>query len=82
MSPWDLMWWTHKNWGSWPTLLQDYTQLSFKGLRNYRLFSIISVPGMVVEEIFLETISKHMKDKEEIRSRQHEFMNLGAWLTQ
>lgn len=33
--------------------------LSSRSAKNYRLVSLISVPGKVTEQIFLKTISKH-----------------------
>ncbi|KAK4824480.1 hypothetical protein QYF61_015878 [Mycteria americana] len=42
-------------------------------LGNCRLVSHISVPGKVMEKIFLEVISKHVKDKNVIGSCQHGF---------
>ncbi|KFP50064.1 hypothetical protein N323_05702, partial [Cathartes aura] len=33
---------------------------------NYRLFSLTSIPGNVMEQLMLETISRHMEDKKAI----------------
>jgi len=38
---------------------------------NYRLVSATSVPGMVVEQLILETFSRHTNDKSVIRSIHH-----------
>lgn len=37
-----------------------------------RLVSLTSIPGMAVEQIVLETMSKQMKVKEGIRRSQHQ----------
>lgn len=44
-------------------------------IRNYKPISLISVPGKLVEQIFLETSPKYMKDKNIIRSSQHRSVN-------
>lgn len=48
---------------------------------NYRLINLISITGMVMEHLILETISRNMKDKKIIRSSQHGFMKWKLWLT-
>lgn len=40
---------------------------------NYRSYSFTVVAGKVAEELILNTISKHNKDKEISRTRQHSF---------
>ncbi|KAK4815731.1 hypothetical protein QYF61_006769 [Mycteria americana] len=39
-------------------------------LKNYRPVSLMSTPGKVREQLILETISRHVKDKEITRSRK------------
>lgn len=44
-----------------------------KDVGNYRPVSIISIPGKVMEEIILESVSKYIKVKKVTRSHQHGF---------
>lgn len=44
---------------------------------NYRLISLISILGKVVEQILLEVISEHMWDKMMTGNSQHGFMTQG-----
>lgn len=44
-------------------------------IRSYKPNSLTSVPGKLVEQIFLEINSKHMKDKNIIRSSLHRSVN-------
>lgn len=42
-------------------------------MRNYRLVSLAPVPGVMTDQIPLEIISRHMKDKVASQSSQHGF---------
>jgi len=57
--------------------------MSFKkeDLGKYRLVSCTSILEKVMEQLILETISRQMKDKREIRSNQHRFMKAKSCLT-
>lgn len=40
---------------------------------NYEFVSLMSVPGKMMEQVILEIISRHMKEKKVNASSQHEF---------
>lgn len=50
-------------------------------LRNYRLVSLTPVPGPMTDQIPLEIISRHMKDKKMSQSSQHRFTKSKLCLT-
>jgi len=52
-----------------------------EGLGNYRPFNLISILGMVVEQLILGTIFRHGKDKKSIRSSWHGFIRGKPCLT-
>jgi len=48
---------------------------------NYRLVSLTSIPGKVMEQLILEVINKQVEEKKVIRSSQHGFTKGKSCLT-
>ena len=51
------------------------------GPGNYRPISLTSVPGKLMEQLILSTITQHVRDNQMIRPSQHGFMKGRSCLT-
>ena len=68
-------WWFEEvpeDWGK-ANVIPIFKKGKKKDLGNYKLVSLTLIPGKVVEQLILETISMQMNDKKIIRSSQHGF---------
>lgn len=50
-------------------------------LGNYQQVSLTSIPGKMMEQVILEVINKHVKEKQATRSSQHGFTKRRSCLT-
>jgi len=50
-------------------------------LVNYRPVSLTTIPGKVMEQLVLDTISKQLEEKKIFRSSQHKFTKEKSCLT-
>ena len=62
-------------------LVIEDTEKAVTTLGNYRLISLTSIPGKVMEKLILGTASRHFKDKRVVRGSQHGFTKGKSCLT-